>query len=82
MTDTEALNLVTALYALEHTSFKELAFYFCSYGGFMGIWHDIFMLLAKIKDEDVENFFIGYLINGEIERAELKKIIDDYLGGI
>lgn len=82
MTDTEALNLVTALSALEHPRFKELAFHFCNYGGFVGIWRDIFMLLAKIKDEDVENFFIQYLIDADIERADLKKIIDDYLVGI
>lgn len=82
MTDTEALNLVTALYALEHPRFKELAFHLCSYGGFVSIWHDIFILLAKIKDEDVENFFIKYLIDAEIKRVDLEKIIDDYLGRI
>lgn len=82
MTDEEALNLVTALYALKHPRIKELAFHFCSYGGFVGIWYDIFILLAKIKGEDVENFFIQYLIDAEIERSDLKKIIDDYLGGM
>lgn len=79
MTDTEVLNLVTALSALEHPRFKELAFYFCSYDSFVNIWYEIFMLLSKIKDEDVENFFIQYLIDTEIERPNLKKIADDYL---
>ena len=79
MTDTEVLNLVTALSALEHPRFKELAFHFCSYSGFVGIWKDIFILLAKIKNEDVENFFIQYLIDAEIERTDLNRIIDDYL---
>jgi len=65
--------------ALEHPRFKELAFHFCSYGGFVGIWQEIFLLLAKIKNEDVENFFIQYLIDAEIERTDLNKIIDDYL---
>lgn len=79
MPDEEALNLVTALYTLEHPRFRELALHFCSYSGFVEIWHDIFMLLSKIKDEDVENFFIQYLIDAEVERVELQKIIDDYL---
>jgi hypothetical protein len=81
MTHTEAINSVTTLSALEHPRLKEIAFHFYSYGGFVGIWHDIFMLLAKIEDEDVENFFIQYLIEAEIERSDLKKIIDDYLIG-
>lgn len=79
MTDAEVLNLVTALSALEYPRFKELAFHFCSYGLFGSILHDIFILLAKIKDEDIENFFIQYLINNEIERPDLNKIIDNYL---
>jgi len=45
----------------------------------VGIWQEIFLLLAKIKNEDVENFFIQYLIDAEIERTDLNKIIDDYL---
>lgn len=45
----------------------------------MNVWYDIFILLAKIKDEDIENFFIQYLIDTEIERPNLNKIIDDYL---
>lgn len=45
----------------------------------MDIWHDIFMLLTKIKDEDIENFFIKYLIDSEVERADLNKIIEDYI---
>jgi hypothetical protein len=82
MIDTEVLNLVTALSALEHPRFKELAFHFCSYGSLVSVWRDIFMLLAKIRDEEVENFFIQYLIDAEIERADLKKIIGDYLRGM
>lgn len=78
ISDDEALNLVTALSALNHPRFKEIAFHFGRSDGYVSIWTDIFKMLAKIKDEEVENFFIEYVTNSEIERLELKKIIDDY----
>lgn len=40
------------------------------------------MLLAKIKDEYVGNFFIRYEIDADIERVQLNKIIDKNLGGM
>jgi hypothetical protein len=81
MSDDEALNLVTALSALNHPRFKEIAFHFGRSDEFVSIWTDIFKMLAKIKDEEVENFFVEYVINSEIARLDLNKVIDGYFHG-
>ena len=42
------------------------------------VWYKIYELLAEIKDEEVENFFVEYLIEDDKEHPEIKKIIDKY----
>lgn len=79
ISDVEAVNLVTALHSLNHPRFKEVTFYFCRNEFFISVWKDIFILLSKVKDEEIEDFFIEYLVNSDVERADLKKIINKYL---
>lgn len=81
MKDNEVLNLLTAMFALNHQRFKEIAFYFGRNDRYISIWNELFKMLARIKDEEVENFFIEFIINSEVERLDLKKIVDEYLGG-
>lgn len=78
LTDTQALNLVSALFALEHPRYKEISFFIARHNEYLNVWTDVYQLLSKKKDEEIENFFIEYLVNTDIERNDIKKIIDDY----
>ncbi|MDO0823164.1 hypothetical protein [Desulfosporosinus nitroreducens] len=62
LSDQDALNIAVALYFLKNPRFKEMAFYFCRNYSYAPVWYKIYGLLAEIKDEEVENFFIEYLI--------------------
>lgn len=74
----DALNIINALFYLKSIRFKQLAFYFGKNEDFIYIWYEIFSLLVKIKDEDVENYFVEYLINYGNQKPEIKKIVDSY----
>lgn len=78
ISDQEALNILVALYYSRHLRFKEMAFYFCKNYSYAPVWYKIYELLAEIRDEEVENFFVDYLINDDKEHPEIKKIIDKY----
>ena len=78
LSDQDALNIAVALYFLKNPRFKEMAFYFCSNYSYTPVWYRIYGLLAEIKDEEVENFFVDYLIEDDKEHPEIKKIIDKY----
>jgi hypothetical protein len=78
VSDQDALNIAVALCYLKNPRFKEMAFYFCRNYSYAPVWYKIYELLAKIKDEEVENFFVDYLIENGKEHPEIKKIIDKY----
>lgn len=72
----DTLNIAVALYFQKNPRFKEMAFYFCRNYSFAPVWYRIYGLLAEIRDEEVENFFVEYLI--EYDNPEIKKTIDKY----
>lgn len=74
----DALNIAVALYYTQKPRFKEMAFYFCKNYAFTSVWYKIYELLANIKDEEVENFFIDFLVYDEKKYLEINKIIDRY----
>ncbi|WP_346354355.1 hypothetical protein [Azotosporobacter soli] len=43
------------------------------------LWHEAFQFLSTIKTEEVESFFIDFLIDDDKTRPELTKIADAYL---
>lgn len=79
LTDTQALNLASALFAIGHPRFKEISFFIARQNEYLSIWSDIYELLSKRKEEEIENFFIDYLVNADIIRNNIKKIVDGYL---
>ena len=40
--------------------------------------YDIFKLLANVKKQQVEDFFIDYLVNDEKIRPEITRIVNNY----
>lgn len=78
ITDQEALNIVTALYYTKNPRFKEMAFYFGRNDSFVHVWYQVYKLLSNIKDEEVENFFVEFLIEDKKEYKDIKRIIDNY----
>jgi len=76
----DALNICFALFNLENPRFKQLAFYFCRIEVWASAWVEIFTLLSKIKDQEVEDFFIEYLVNYDYNypHKEVKSIVDYY----
>lgn len=58
---------------------KEVAFFIGKNESYVSIWNEVYSLISKIKnDEDVENFFVEFLINDEGLRTDITKIVDDY----
>lgn len=78
ISDQDALNISVALYYLKNPRFKEMAFYFCKNYSYASVWYKIYGLLANIRDEEVENFFVDYLMEDDKKHPEIKKIIDKY----
>lgn len=78
ITAEDALNIATALYYTNNPRFKEMAFYFCRNASFSLVWYKIYKLLVNFKDEEVENFFVDYLIHDEKKYPEINKLIDSY----
>lgn len=79
LSDIDGLNISIALYHLRSPRFKEIAFYFCSNYFFVTVWNKIYELVANVKDEDVENFFVDYLIQDDKDHPDIKRIVDNYL---
>ena len=42
-----------------------MAFYFCKNYSFASVWYEIYDLLANVIDEEVEDFFVDYLVHDE-----------------
>lgn len=76
--DRDALNIAVALYYTQNPRFKEMTFYFCKNYNFAPVRYKIYELLANIKEEEVENFFIDFLVQNEKNYPEINKIIDRY----
>lgn len=78
ISDLDALNIAVALHFTQNPRSKEMAFYFCRNYTFVTAWEEIYKLLATIKDEAVEDFFVDYLVQGEKNHPEINRIIDAY----
>jgi len=76
--DKDALNISTALYYSNNIRFKEISFHFCRNQFYSSVWYKIYELIANIKDEGVENFFVEFLINDEGKHKDIKSIVDKY----
>lgn len=70
--------IAKALFELKSPRFKELAFFIGKNEFCVPVWNEVYSLIAKIKDEEVENFFVEFLINDEKLRPDITKIVDDY----
>lgn len=78
ISDKDTLNITVALYYTKNPRFKEMAFYFCKNYSFASVWYEIYELLANVIDEEVEDFFVDYLVHDEKRYPEINKIIDNY----
>ncbi|QDY32872.1 hypothetical protein [Clostridium sporogenes] len=80
MCDNSTLHYIArVLFQLKNPRFKEVAFFIGKNESYVSIWNEVYSLIAKIKnDEDVENFFVDFLINDEGLRTNITKIVDDY----
>lgn len=78
LSDEDCLNIAAALYYSANPRLKEVMFSFCKDYSYVRVWYDIYKLLANIEDDDVEEFFIDYLIQDDKEHPDIKKIIDNY----
>lgn len=67
-----------ALYITKNPHFLEFAFFFGKDESFVDIWPALFKLLANIKNQPVEDFFVDFLVNDERLRPNITKIVDDY----
>lgn len=74
-----AYYIVKSLYITKNPRFKEVAFFICKNEEYSSIWSDVYLLLAKIKDKDIENFFMDYSINYGNLKPNINKIVNDYL---
>ncbi len=70
--------IVKALFESENPRFKQVAFYIGRNESYVSIWNKVYTLLGKVKDEEVEDFFVEYLINDEKLRPDITRIVDDY----
>ncbi|ENK0837967.1 hypothetical protein AB2Z22_001293 [Clostridium botulinum] len=80
MCDNSTLHYIArVLFELKNPRFKEVAFFIGKNESYVSIWNEVYSLIAKIKnDEDVENFFVDFLINDEGLRKDITKIVDAY----
>lgn len=68
-----------ALIALNDKHAKKVALAIACNEGLREIWIDAFTYLATISSDDIEDFFVDFLINDEKLRPNLTKIADEYL---
>lgn len=78
LSDEDCLNIAAALYYSVNPRLKEVMFYFCKDYSYVRVWYDIYKLLANIEDDDVEKFFLDYLIQDDKAHPDIRKIIDNY----
>lgn len=76
LSDNDCLNIAAALHYSSNPRFKEVMFYFCKNYFYITVWHEIYELLANIKDEEVEVFFADYLVRDDKNHSNIKKIIE------
>ena len=74
-------HLSHALYITENPRFVDFAISFCKNENYVHIWHDVFKLLSNVKNRQVEEFFIDYLVNDENLRPDVTKVVNDYFSG-
>lgn len=71
--------IARALFELKNPRFKEVAFFIGRNESYVSIWKEVYSLIAKIKnDEEIENFFVEFLINDEKLRPYITQIVDEY----
>jgi hypothetical protein len=73
--------VLKALIGLKDIRAKDLAIKVAKSEGFRNLWQDVFEYLATIQSEEVEDFFIDFLVNDEKMRPKLTQIADEYLAG-
>lgn len=71
-------HVVHALCITKNPRFTEFAISFCKNDNYVLLWREIFTLLATVKNQRVEDFFVEYLINDEGARPEITRIVDGY----
>lgn len=71
-------HIMNALYGINSPRFIEFAVFVGRNEDYISIWHEVFSLLSKAKTEEVENFFVEFLISDDKLRPNLTKIADDY----
>lgn len=70
--------IAKALFELKSQRFKQLAFFIGKNQSYVSIWNEVYSLIAKVKDEKVENLFVEFLIKDEKLRSDITKVVDDY----
>lgn len=73
------VHICHALALNESPMFVPFAKYISTNEIYSKIWPDIFVLLAKIRSQEIEDFFINYLVYDEGRRPNVTKIVDGYL---
>jgi hypothetical protein len=69
------------LIALNDERAKDIALKISDSESYVGLWEDAFNYLSTIKSEEIEDFFVNFLINDEGIRPYLTRIADEYLRG-
>lgn len=77
--ESQAIYLCTALQVTNNPRFCELAFQIAKDERYVRIWVDIFKLISRIYTQEVEEFFIDFLVYDEKIRPEVTRIANDYL---
>lgn len=71
--------LLKALIAAKDTRARNVAMRIAKSEGLVDLWEDAFQYLATIQSDEIEAFFIQFLINDEKNRPYLTRIADAYL---
>jgi len=71
--------VLKALIGLKDIRITELAMKIAKNEGLRNLWTEAFEYLATIQSEEIEDFFIDFLVNDEKLRPKLTKIADEYL---
>lgn len=72
------IHIVNALYGISSPRFIEFAVFVGRNRSYVRIWHEVFSLLSKVNSEEVETFFVDFLISDDTLRPFLTKIADEY----
>ncbi|WP_110955050.1 hypothetical protein [Anaerosinus massiliensis] len=68
-----------SLVGLKDIRATELAMKIAKDEGLKNLWQEVFEYLATVQSEQIEDFFIDFLVNDEKLRPKLTKIADNYL---